>query len=176
MQQASAASCRSEAIPLPLPGIDVSTVVDNSYPDMSLAGPATLLREQRDMCRLFVGLICVLTGVGIQMVHSASLTSMPSQAETVFLSKHLVYLALATCCGLAASRITPSLLQQFARPSLIGLIIMLGLVLIPGIGTRVNGSQRWLRIGDLSLQPSELGRLILPIVAAKLLTDLRSKG
>ena len=49
------------------------------------------------MRRLFVGLICVLTGVGVQMVHSASLTSMPSHAETVFLSKHLIHLVLAVC-------------------------------------------------------------------------------
>jgi cell division protein FtsW len=135
-----------------------------------------MLREQRDMRRLFVGLICVLTGVGVQMVHSASLTSMPSQVETVFLSKHLVYLVFAACCGLVVSRISPAILQQLARPALIGFVILLVLVLVPGIGTRVNGSQRWLRFGEMSLQPSELGRLILPIVAAKLLTDLRSKG
>lgn len=128
------------------------------------------------MRRLFVGLICVLTGVGVQMVYSASLTSMPSQAETVFLSKHLVYLVFAACCGLVASRISSATLQQLARPALIVLVILLAVVLVPEIGTRVNGSQRWLRFGGMSLQPSELGRLILPIVAAKLLTDLRSKG
>jgi len=128
------------------------------------------------MRRLFVGLVCVLCGVGVQMVHSASLTSMPSQAETVFLSKHLTWLLLAACCGLTASRITPALLQQLARPALIGLVLLLALVLVPGIGTRVNGAQRWLRCGDLSLQPSELGRLILPIVAVTILTDLRRTG
>lgn len=128
------------------------------------------------MRRLFVGLICVLTCVGVQMVHSASLTSMPSQADTVFLSKHLTWLALAACCGLAASRIPASLLRQLARPALIVLVILLAAVLVPGIGTRVNGSQRWLRFAGYSLQPSELGRLVLPIVAAGLLTDLRSRG
>ena len=136
----------------------------------------TLVREQRDMRRLFVGLICVLSGVGIQMVHSASLTSMPSQAETIFLSKHLAYLTLAGCCGLMASYVTLSMLQRLARPALIGLVLLLVLVLVPDIGTRVNGAQRWLRFGELSLQPSELGRLVLPIVAVKTLTDLRSRG
>lgn len=128
------------------------------------------------MRHLFVGLVCVLIGVGIQMVHSASLTSMPSESETAFLSRHLVYLTLAACCGLVASRISSDMLQQLARPGLIGLVILLCLVLVPGIGSRVNGSQRWLRFADLSFQPSELGRLILPVVAATLLTELRSRG
>lgn len=128
------------------------------------------------MRRLFVGLICVLIGVGVQMVHSASLTSMPSQADTVFLSKHLIYLALAACCGLAASRISPSTLQRLARPGLILLVVLLVAVLVPGIGSRLNGAQRWFRFGGMSLQPSELGRLILPIVAASLLTRFRSSG
>ncbi len=110
------------------------------------------------------------------MVHSASLTSMPSQAETIFLSKHLIYLAVAACCGLVASRVSPSTLRQLARPGLFGLVILLILVLAPGIGSRVNGAQRWLRFGSLSLQPSELGRLVLPVVAAQLLIDLRSQG
>lgn len=128
------------------------------------------------MRRLFVGLICILIGVGVQMVHSASLTSMPSQAETVFLSRHLVYLTFAACCGFVAAQIRPSLLQKLAWPGLLSLIVLLVLVLIPGVGTRVNGSQRWLRYGMMSLQPSELGRLILPVVAADLLTRLRTSG
>jgi len=134
----------------------------------------TLRREQRDMRRLFVGLICVLVGVGVQMVHSASLTSMPSQAETVFLSRHLIYLTFAACCGFIAAQVQPDTLQQLARPGLMALTALLVLVLVPGIGTTVNGSQRWLRYGMMSLQPSELGRLVLPIMAADLLTRLRS--
>lgn len=49
-------------------------------------------------------------------------------------------------------------------------------MLVPGIGIPVNGAQRWLRFESLSLQPSELGRLVLPIVAATILTDSRSAG
>ena len=136
----------------------------------------TLCREQRDLRRLFVGLICVLIGVGIQMVHSASLTSMPSRADSVFVSKHLMHLALAVCCGFIASQVRPETLQRFSRPAFWTLIALLVLVLVPGIGTRVKGSQRWLRFGGMSLQPSELGRLILPIVAVHLLTVYRPVG
>ncbi len=133
-------------------------------------------REQRDMRGLFIGLVCVLLGVGVQMVQSASLTSMPSRTDTVFLSKHLLYLLTAVCCGFVASRLKGDFLKRHSQALFTALCILLVLVLIPGIGTRVNGAQRWLRIGSLSLQPSELGRIVLPIMAAARLTQLRASG
>lgn len=125
------------------------------------------------MRRLFVGLICVLIGVGIQMVHSASLSSMPGLKERVFLGRHLVFLTISVICGFVASCLSPDFLKQNAFRFLAALIVLLGLVLIPGIGARVNGAQRWLRFGGMSLQPSELGRIVMPLVAARLLVDLR---
>lgn len=125
------------------------------------------------MRRLFIGLVCVLLGVGVQMVHSASLSSMPGQSETVFLGRHLLFLALSVVCGYIASYVPTSFLKANAGNFCLILVILLIVVLIPGVGTRVKGAQRWLRFGSMSLQPSELGRIILPMVAAKILTDLR---
>lgn len=131
-------------------------------------------REREDMRRLFVGLICVLIGVGVQMVHSASLSLLPGQSEIVFLGRHLTFLAFSVICGFVASHIPSSFLKANAENFCIALVCLLVAVLIPGIGTRVNGAQRWLRFGGVSLQPSELGRIILPILAAKTLVNIRS--
>lgn len=125
------------------------------------------------MRRLFVGLVCVLIGVGVQMVHSASLTLLDGQSETVFLGRHLTFLAISVVCGFVASHIPASYLRDNAEKFCVVLVLLLAAVLIPGIGTRVNGAQRWLRLGGISLQPSELGRIILPILAAKTLVDIR---
>ncbi len=137
----------------------------------SLNSPIT--REHDDMRRLFVGLICVLLGVGVQMVHSASLTLLPGQSETVFLGRHLVFLVISVACGYAASFVPARILKANAGNFCLVLILLLVAVLIPGVGTRVNGAQRWLRLGGMSLQPSELGRILLPIMAAKTLTEIR---
>lgn len=110
------------------------------------------------------------------MVHSASLTSGPSQQETTFLSKHLTYLLLASMSAFLASRVNSQWIQRNAGVMLRLYVVLMIAVLIPGIGTRINGAQRWLRIGGLSMQPSELGRIILPIYAAALLTRLRHGG
>ncbi len=128
------------------------------------------------MRRLFIGLVCVLLAVGVQMVHSASLTSMPGQSENVFLGRHLLFLAISVTCGFIASYIPSSFLKANAGSLCLILIILLAVVLIPGIGTRVKGAQRWLRFGGMSLQPSELGRIVLPMMAAKIVTDLRGTG
>lgn len=141
-------------------------------PAVSVPDAAT--REQDDMRRLFVGLVAVLVGVGIQMVHSASLTSMPGLSERVFLGRHLLFLGIAVACGFIASMIPTKFLRRNALRLYIVLCGLLILVLVPGIGTRVNGAQRWLRFGGMSLQPSELGRIVLPLVAARMLIDLRN--
>ena len=47
-------------------------------------------------------------------------------------------------------------------------LVVLGLlaVLIPGVGTEVGGSSRWVSAGPLSFQPSELAKLALILLAA----------
>jgi cell division protein FtsW len=44
--------------------------------------------------------------------------------------------------------------------------VLLVLVLIPGIGREVNGAQRWLSLGPVNLQPSELMKLFAALYAA----------
>ena len=116
-----------------------------------------------------ISLACVLLGLGVVMVHSASITSWPTHYEQVYLSRHLTFLLLgavvATVCGLLPSR-----LWMAAAPALFAVtVLLLMLVLVPSAGTRVNGAQRWFRFGSLSFQPSELVRLSLPLLVARML-------
>ncbi|MDB5384426.1 MAG: cell cycle protein, partial [Planctomycetaceae bacterium] len=53
----------------------------------------------------------------------------------------------------------------------LGLLIA---VLIPGLGTRVKGAQRWIRIGPLSMQPSELAKIALPLLLGQAIERYRS--
>ncbi|SEN05846.1 rod shape-determining protein RodA [Lihuaxuella thermophila] len=50
-------------------------------------------------------------------------------------------------------------------------ILLLLLVWIPGLGVKVNGAQQWIRIGSFQFQPSELIKLILILLFAKLLSE-----
>lgn len=141
----------------------------------SLAARLRLAMEVRSSTRhLLVCLVGVLICVGVQMVQSASLTSRPSEQDSVFLGRHLAYLALSLVCAWGASNVSSGWLQRNAVRLYAILLFLLIVLLVPGIGSRVNGAQRWLRFAGLSLQPSELGRIVMPIMAASLLIRLRN--
>ena len=141
----------------------------------SLAARLRLAMEVRSSTRhLLVCLVGVLSCVGVQMVQSASLTSRPSEQDSVFLGRHLAYLALSLVCAWGASNVSSGWLQRNAVRLYAILLFLLIVLLVPGIGSRVNGAQRWLRFAGLSLQPSELGRIVMPIMAASLLIRLRN--
>jgi len=130
--------------------------------------------ERENLRRLLIGLVAVLVCIGIQMVQSASLTSRPSEQDSVFLGKHLSYLVISVVCAAIASRINSAWLQRNATLLFWCFAILLVAVLVPGIGSRINGAQRWLRVGGFSLQPSELGRIILPLMAATIISTRRT--
>jgi cell division protein FtsW len=122
------------------------------------------------------GLIAVLLCVGVQMVHSSSLTSRPSEQDTIFLSRHVTWLSLSVIAAWGLSRLNAEKVGAWCRPAFWGYVFLLVIVLVPGIGVRINGAQRWLRFSGLSFQPSELGRLILPMIGASKIMSLRSEG
>ena len=118
-----------------------------------------------DLCRhLFVAFAALLLGFGLLMVHSASVTSWPTEFEQVYLSRHLSFLALGlVLAGFAATR-RPEFWRTYAPILFATTVALLVLVLIPGIGVRVKGAQRWIRLPGLSLQPSELAKIALPLM------------
>lgn len=125
--------------------------------------------------KLLLSLVAVLLGFGILMVHSASITSRPSEVEQIYLSRHLVFVALGLSFAILAGFL-PGWFWQKAAPWLFwGAFSLLILVLIPGFGARINGAQRWFRWGSLSLQPSELMKIALPLYLSCLAARYKSR-
>jgi len=80
--------------------------------------------------------------------------------------RHLVYLTAALAGAAIVYRVELAFWQQ---TGLVWLFLALGLllvVLIPGVGHEVNGSQRWLRLGAFTLQPSEIAKFALVVYLA----------
>lgn len=124
-------------------------------------------RSMELLRKLFVSYVCVLLGLGLLMVHSASVTSRPTDFEEVYLSRHLVFLLLGAVTGGIAA-ILPAKFWRAAAPLLfLVTLALLIAVLIPGIGVRVKGAQRWIRYGGISLQPSELAKIALPLLTCR---------
>lgn len=80
--------------------------------------------------------------------------------------RHLIYISLAAVAAAVTYHVPPSFWEQTGWAWLIAALALLVLVLVPGVGKDVNGSQRWLPLGPFTLQPSELGKLALVIYLA----------
>jgi cell division protein FtsW len=112
-----------------------------------------------------------LLALGLVMVYSSSIaiaeaSRMTGQQPTYYLMRHGVFLTLSFCLATIAFQL-PTRVWQQAAPFLFlfgaGLLV---LVLIPGVGREVNGSQRWLSLYLFNLQPSELMKFFAVLYAA----------
>ena len=117
--------------------------------------------------KLFIAEGCVLLGLGLLMVHSASVTSRPTDFDDIYLSRHLIFLSVGLLAACVAAVAPPGFWKRIAPLFFVMTVILLIVVLVPGVGTRVKGAQRWLRYGGFSLQPSELAKIAVPLMTCR---------
>lgn len=125
--------------------------------------------------QLFVAFAALLVGFGLLMVHSASVTSWPTEFERVYLSRHLMFLAFGFAGSVFAATRTPETWRRFAPWFFAITVVLLILVLVPGIGVRVKGAQRWIRLPGISAQPSELAKITVPLMMCWLVDRNRER-
>lgn len=87
-----------------------------------------------------------------------------------FVKQQLLWGGIGVISLLVASRLNYTFWEKIATPLFWISVLVLILVLIPGLGTKFLGARRWLFLGNLSFQPSELTKLTLAIYLAKLST------
>jgi cell division protein FtsW len=117
---------------------------------------------------VLVVVILALTLLGIAMVYSASgIKALDALDEPrYFLGWQSLWAALGLVGMLAATRIDYHRYRTLALPLLVGALALLAAVLVPGLGTTVNGAARWLRAGPVGLQPAEFAKLALILYLA----------
>ena len=108
---------------------------------------------------------------GLLMVYSASiaLPDSPNYAgynRYHFVIRHAVFILVGVILALLASVISLDVWQKLAIPIAIACLILLCLVLINGIGKTVNGASRWIPLGRINIQPSELAKLGIILYAS----------
>lgn len=123
-------------------------------------------------------IVGALVAFGLVMVYSASsATAILSDGDPLGLvARQLIYAVLGIGAFLVAARSSPETLRKLAGPALAVSIFLLLIVLVPGIGTEVNGSRRWLALGGLAqLQPSEPAKLAVILWIAALAAERRKR-
>lgn len=121
--------------------------------------------------RVLVWLVAALLAIGLVMVYSASIATAEASRYTgyqaiYYLVRHAVFIGVGLLCAVAAFQVPMQLWQKQAPLLFVLGVVLLILVLIPGIGKSVNGSQRWLPLPLINLQPSEMMKFFAVIYAA----------
>ncbi len=122
-----------------------------------------------DQALVFVTLALLLWG--LVMVYSASV-AMPDNpkfaryANTHFLFRHMFSLVVALVVAVLAFQIPMSTWEKLAPWLFIASLVLLVVVLIPFIGRGVNGARRWISLGVMNFQPSELAKFAVLMYAA----------
>ena len=103
-----------------------------------------------------------LTMLGLVMLFSAGIV----RGAQALLTKQIIWLMLSLAMGVYAAFLN---LDWLRRKSwiLFGICMLgLALTLVPGIGVKVNGAQRWIGLGPLRIQPSEFAKIGLTLILA----------
>ncbi len=116
--------------------------------------------------------VVVLNLVGLVMVlSSSSVEALANYGSSwLFFKRQLLWTVLGLGALLVTSRIDYRILRRFMGLFLVASTFLLLLVLVPGVGVSVNGSTRWLGVGALRFQPSELAKVALLVYCADVLT------
>ena len=116
--------------------------------------------------------VLALSIFGIVMIYSASYVWAEYKYNNPFkfMTHQLIFFIIGVFLMIFVSKIDYKKYFLKANHLLIGIIVLLILVIIPGIGSVRNGSRSWFGIGPFGIQPSEAAKLILIIFTAKYLT------
>ncbi|NKZ09038.1 putative lipid II flippase FtsW [Actinomadura latina] len=120
---------------------------------------------------LVLGCSMMLLALGLTMVLSASSVKQlqaTGSAYTLF-QKQAVWVAIGLPAMWLASRLPVKTFRALAYPLLLLSIVCLALVLVPGLGRSAGGATRWVDLGPVQIQPSELAKLALVLWGADLL-------
>ncbi|MBS5477337.1 MAG: cell division protein FtsW [Coriobacteriia bacterium] len=134
-----------------------------------------LLSDLTSPRTLFMVAVAVLTLFGLVMVFSASSIELIDDGRNPF--QELMAQARFIAIGLVAAAILVRVPYQFWLGKMLivlwlATLVMLGATLV--VGTEGLGATRWLYIGSFGLQPSEFAKILVILVAARIVTALIS--
>jgi len=109
-----------------------------------------------------------IASIGLVMICSASISFADHSYGDAFfyLKRHLLFLLMGTGVAAVFLNVPSRFWFHYGVPLLVLTLLLLVAVLIPGVGRRVNGSQRWIPLGPLNLQVSEIAKFVMILFTA----------
>lgn len=112
--------------------------------------------------------VCGLLIMGLIMVASSSvmISTKYFHQPFHFLLRQGAYLLVGLMAAIVVMRTDSSLWEKCSIPLLLIAVVLLAVILVPGLGRVVNGSRRWLSVGPIGIQVSELMKLVIIVYLA----------
>jgi cell division protein FtsW len=116
--------------------------------------------------------VAALVGLGTVMVFNVSYFYGREQFGDPmhFVRKHAISVGLGIAGAFVTSRLSSARYRQLAYPLLGVAVVLLVAVLVPHVGVRRSGAQRWFPLGPLSFQPTEVAKFAVVLYLASSLT------
>lgn len=126
---------------------------------------------------LLLGVVA-LTLLGFVMIYSASsIKAITEQSGAMsYMIDQVKFAVIGMVAAFVLWKVIPYRFWAGNAVWIIWGVAVLLLLLTAAVGLAENGAQRWLRLGPISLQPSEFVKIAIVLVAARLFSDLRSKA
>lgn len=136
---------------------------------VTFANRGKIIGATYDQALLWVTLI--LLAFGLVMVYSASIATAEvreatNQQSTYFLVRQGIFVLIGLVAGVLAFQVPTAVWQKTAPLLFMGGLLLLLLVAIPGIGHKVLGSRRWIKLLFFQVQPSEFMKLLAAMYVA----------
>jgi cell division protein FtsW len=135
------------------------------------------LSQTRQPDYILLATIFLLLTIGIIMVFSSSYIMAYKWYGNsfYFFSRQVIFAGIALLVFLVAIKIDYHLWRKFAIPILLLSIFLLIMLYMPGFARYIRGARRWINIGPISFQPSELAKIALILYIADCLTRKKAK-
>ena len=128
----------------------------------------------------FFVLVLLLLAIGVVMVLSSSFArayydpgNITGGNAAYYFIRQLLFAVLGTAAMIAASKFPMGFYRRYAWHFMAVTVVLL--MLVPVIGVKANGSRRWLGVGGLTLQPSELAKLGVILCFSSLICRMRGR-
>ncbi len=116
---------------------------------------------------IVIYVVVALLGFSIVTVYSTDISTFQSGNGGYRFTKHLLWILTGAVLLAAMANIDYHYLKKCSIPIFVAVVILLVLVLMPGIGAKINGARRWLRVTQtMGIQPSEFAKLAVIIFLA----------
>lgn len=129
--------------------------------------PTRVMGFDQSLVWVVMALLCL----GLIMVYSASIAlpdspKFANYSPSHFFARHALFLCISVGAAAIVTQIPMAVWERTAPWLFVLSLLLLMLVLIPHVGKGVNGARRWLPMGVMNFQPSELGKLAITLYAA----------